>query len=238
MLFRSAAFLAGGTDLLPLWKAGLAAPSAVVDLGGLPLSAIVVDGDRLGLGGLAKLDAVAAAVAQSHPMLAQAILASASRQIRSMGTVGGNLLQRTRCVYFRDAMPACNKLAEGSGCGARAGESRGAAIFGADLECAATHPSDLAVALAALDAEIETMGAVGRGRQPIIGFYRAPGEPAWRDTHLGAGEIITAVSVIGAQRFAARSTYLKIQDRAAFEFAVVSVAAALDIRDGRIVAAR
>ncbi len=235
-----AAFLAGGTDLLQLWKAGLASPHTVVDLGTLPLHAIVADGDGLAIGALARLDDVAAApaVSRDHPLIAQAILASASRQIRSMATIGGNLLQRTRCPYFRGALPACNKREPGSGCGARGGESRGAAIFGADLACVATHPSDLAVALAALDSEIEIEGPHGARTVPINAFYRRPGDPAQLDTHLAPAEVITAVRLQAGRRFAPRSTYLKVRDRASFEFAVVSIAAALDIEDGRIVAAR
>lgn len=235
-----AAFIAGGTDFLQLWKAGLALPSTVVDLAMLPCRAIVVEGDELAIGALAHLDEVASApaVAGDHPLIAQAILASASRQIRTMATVAGNLMQRTRCPYFRGALPACNKREPGSGCGARDGESRNAAIFGADLACVATHPSDLAVALTALDARIETEGPEGPRTIPIDAFYRRPGDPAALDTHLAPGEIITAVRLPDARRFAARSTYLKVRDRATFEFAVVSVAAALDIQDGRIVAAR
>jgi len=166
------------------------------------------------------------------------ILASASRQIRTLATVAGNLLQRTRCPYFRGALPACNKREPGSGCGAREGESRSAAIFGADLACVATHPSDLAVALMALNARIEAEGPHGARAIPIDAFYRRPGDPAELDTHLAPGEILTAVRLADARRFASRSTYLKVRDRASFEFAVVSVAAALDIQDGRIVAAR
>jgi len=235
-----AAFIAGGTNLLQLWKAGLASPHIVIDLGALPFRAIVADGDELAIGALARLDDVASApaVARDHPLIAQAILASASRQIRTMATVAGNLLQRTRCPYFRGALPACNKREPGSGCGAREGESRNAAIFGADLACAATHPSDLAVALTALNALIEVEGPHGARTVPIDAFYRRPGDPAQRDTHLVPGEIITAVRLVKARRFAARSTYLKVRDRASFEFAVVSVAAALDIEHGRIVAAR
>lgn len=233
-------FIAGGTDLLQLWKAGLASPSTVVDLGGLPFRAIVAAGEAVVIGALAHLDDVAAApcVTRDHPLIAQAILASASRQIRTMSTVAGNLLQRTRCPYFRGALPSCNKLEPGSGCGARTGESRSSAIFGGDLACVATHPSDLAVALTALDARIEAIGPHGNHIVPITAFYRRPGEPAQLDTHLAPGEVITAVHLSAGRRFSAHSTYLKVRDRASFEFAVVSVAAALDIEDRRIVAAR
>ncbi len=234
------AFIAGGTELLQLWKAGLASPRTVVDLGALPFRAIVIDGDGLTIGALARLNevALAPAVTQDYPLIAQAILASASRQIRTMGTVAGNLLQRTRCPYFRGALPACNKHEPGSGCGARGGESRNAAIFGADLACVATHPSDLAVALTALDAQIEAEGPHGTRTVPIDTFYRSPDDPAQLDTHLAPGEVVTAVRVEAGRNFAYRSTYLKVRDRSSFEFAVVSVAAALDIQDGRIVAAR
>ena len=235
-----AAFIAGGTDLLQLWKAGLASPRTVVDLTTLPLDQTTDDGDDLVIGALTRLDDLAASpiVGGDYPLISAAILASASRQIRTMASVGGNLLQRTRCPYFRGALPVCNKRDPGSGCGARAGESRSAAIFGADLACAATHASDLAVALAALDACLDIRGASGGRRLPITALYRRPGDPPELDTHLRPGELITAARVSSARRLARRSTYLKIRDRASFEFAVVSVAAALEIVDGRIVDAR
>jgi xanthine dehydrogenase YagS FAD-binding subunit len=198
-----------------------------------------VDG-QLCLGALARLSDVAVHpnVARDHPLIAEAILASASGQIRNMATVGGNLLQRTRCPYFRTEGLACNKRAPGSGCGALSGENRQAALFGASMSCVATHASDLAVALTALDAEVEAFGAAGGRRFPLPDLYRLPAETPERETNLAAGELITGIHVPNASRFAARSTYLKVRDRASFEFAVVSVAAVLRVENGMISEAR
>jgi xanthine dehydrogenase YagS FAD-binding subunit len=235
-----AAYVAGGTDRLQLWKAGVMAPEGVVDISRLPFDEIAFADNRLALGALARLSDVAVHpdVRRHHPLLAEAILASASGQIRNMATVGGNLLQRTRCPYFRSEGLACNKRAPGSGCGALSGENRQAAIFGASPSCVATHASDLAVALMALDAEVEVFGADGARRLPLRDLYRLPGETPARETNLAAGELITGIAVPDASRFAARSTYLKIRDRASFEFAVVAVAAALRVEHGIIAEAR
>ena len=233
-------FLAGGTDLLQLWKAGVQAPARVVDISRLPLIDVELAGGRLSIGALAKLSDVAShpSVARDHPLLAEAILASASGQIRNMATLGGNLLQRTRCPYFRSEALPCNKRAPGSGCGARDGENRNAALFGTSASCAATHASDLAVALAALDAEVEVLGTAGRRRLALAALYRLPGSTPQQDTTLAHGELVASVHLQHAARFAANSTYLKIRDRASFEFAVISVAAALRVEDGCIVEAR
>ena len=235
-----AAFLAGGTDLLPLWKARAARPSQVVDISRLPLAEVRAAASGLRLGALARLSEVAAHadVARGYPLVAEAIRASASGQVRNMATVGGALLQRTRCAYFRNDALACNKREPGSGCGALEGENRGHAIFGASEACVATHPSDLAVALAALDAEVETTGAGAGGarRIAVAELYRLPGATPQADTVLAPGELITAVEVPACA--GARSTYLKVRDRASFEFAVVSVAAVLRVVDGRIVHVR
>ena len=198
----------------------------------------LVDG-QLSLGALARLSDVASHpdVTRYHPLIARAILASASGQIRNMATVGGNLLQRTRCVYFRNEALPCNKRSAGSGCGALTGENRQAALFGASPSCVATHASDLAVVLMALDADVEVLGAQGQRRFPLRDLYRLPAETPERDTNLPAGELVTGIHVPNASRFAARSTYLKIRDRASFEFAVVSVAAVLHVENGKIVAA-
>jgi len=235
-----AAYLAGGTDLMQLWKAGVQAPEQVVDISRLPLDAVSATGSRLEIGALARLSDVAAHpdVARGHLLITDAITASASGQVRNMATVGGNLLQRTRCPYFRGEAMACNKRAPGSGCGALAGENRQSALFGASAACVATHASDLAVALAALDAEVEILGPGGARREGLAGLYRPPGAAPERDTMLAPGELITGVHVRDGARFAARSTYLKVRDRASFEFAVVSVAAALRLEDGVIVEAR
>ncbi len=235
-----AAFVAGGTDLMQLWKASIQTPAEVVDISRLPLREVNVVNGELSVGALAKLADVALKmqVARDFPLLAEAILSSASGQLRNMATVGGNLLQRTRCPYFRTEGLACNKRAPGSGCGALAGENRGAALFGTSAACVASHPSDLAVALAALDAEVEVLGMAGHRRFRLPDLYRPPGETPERDTILEPGELITGVHVPDAVRFAPRSTYLKIRDRASFEFAVVSVAGALRLDNGIIVEAR
>ena len=235
-----AVYLAGGTDLLQLWKAGVRAPSVVVDIARLQLAQVDFADDSLSIGALARLSDVAAhaAVARDHPLIAQAILASASGQIRNMATVGGNLLQRTRCVYFRGQDVPCNKRQPGSGCGARDGVSRQAALFGTSAACVATNASDLAVVLIALDAEINIQGGAGARRVCLSELYRLPGDTPAQDTTLVAGDLITGVIVRNVARFAGRMTYLKVRDRASFEFAVVSVAAALHIENGVIVEAR
>jgi xanthine dehydrogenase YagS FAD-binding subunit len=237
---RGAAYLAGGTDLLQLWKAGLAAPQDIIDISRLPLADIAYGRDGLSLGALARLSDVAADpnVKLHYPLIAQAILASASGQLRNMATVGGNLLQRTRCAYFRGEALACNKRAPGSGCGARDGENRHAALFGGSAGCVATHASDLAVALAALDTEIVVAGVTGERRFALQALYPLPTATTAPDSALAQGDVITAIRIRRASRLAARSTYLKIRDRASFEFAVVSVAAALRIEDGVIAEAR
>lgn len=227
------AYLAGGTDLMPLWKMRAEAPARVVDISRLPLGGVEAGG-TLRLGALARLSDVAAnpAVVARWPLIAEAIAASASGQVRNMATVGGALLQRTRCAYFRGDIPPCNKRRPGAGCGAREGENRGHAIFGASDDCVATHPSDLAVALVALDAEIEVMCAGGSRRVAAGDLHRLPGDTPQIDTVLEPGELIAAVEVPACD--GARSTYLKVRDRASFEFAVVSVAVALRVEQGRI----
>ena len=237
---NGSAFVAGGTDLLQLWKAGVTAPAEVVDISRLPLSEIDCSNDTLTIGALARLSSVAAHrdVAMHHPLIADTILASASGQIRNMATVGGNLLQRTRCVYFRGQDVPCNKRQPGSGCGARDGVSRQAALFGTSAACVATNASDLAVVLIALDAEINIQGGAGARRVCLSELYRLPGDTPAQETTLVAGDLITGVIVRNVARFAGRMTYLKVRDRASFEFAVVSVAAALHIENGVIVEAR
>jgi xanthine dehydrogenase YagS FAD-binding subunit len=237
---RGATYLAGGTDFLQLWKAGLAAPEDVIDISCLPFAEIAYTDATLSVGALARLSDVSVHpdVIVHHPLIAEAILASASGQVRNMATVGGNLLQRTRCPYFRSQGLACNKRDPGSGCGARDGESRHAALFGASCGCVATHASDLAVALVALDAEIIVVSATGERRLALQDLYPLPRTTTAPDSSLCDGDVITAISIHDAARFAARSTYQKIRDRASFEFAVVSVAAALQIEDGVITAAR
>src|SRR5260370_34501818 len=211
-----AAYLAGGTDLLQLWKAGVIAPTGVVDIARLARGHVEFRQGRVLLGALARLSDVAAHsdVTRYHPLIADAIRASASGQIRNMATVGGNLLQRTRCPYFRNEQLACNKRKPGSGCGALSGENRQAALFGTSPLCVATHASDLAVALAALDAEVEVLGSEGERRGSLRNLYRLPGETPERETNLAPREPRTGGDVPNATKFAAFSTYLNGRSRA------------------------
>ena len=232
-----AAFIAGGTDLLQLFKRGPAAPARLIDISRLPLDRIEPQPHTLRIGALARLADVARhpEVRRNHPALAQAIEASASPQVRNLATVGGNLLQRTRCGYFRSPDLPCNKREPGSGCAARNGENRLHAIFGASLHCTATHASDLAVVLLALEARVHVRSHAAERVLPIAELFRLPGDTPQRDSALEAGELIVAVEVpIGARR----SCYLKVRDRASFEFAVVSVAVALEVGDDVIHSAR
>src|SRR6516164_1771894 len=220
-----AAFIAGGTELLPLCKAGILAPELVIDISRLPLDAVTSTEDGLVIGALARLSEVAdhPLVRRDVPVIVEALNASASPQIRNVPTIGGNLMQRRRCHYFRgDALP-CNKRAH--------------AIFGASEHCAATHASDLAVALVALDARLRLRRPDGERCVLLEDFYCQPGDTPWRETELRPGELIVAVE-IGRGSDACRSSYLKLRDRASFEFAVVSVAAVLAIEGGRITEAR
>jgi xanthine dehydrogenase YagS FAD-binding subunit len=231
-----AKYIAGGTDLMQLMKDNVESPTRLVDLEPLGLFDIEADSASLRLGAMARMSdiAVHSAVRQGWPVISEALLASASPQVRNMGTLGGNLLQRTRCGYFRDTGFACNKREPGSGCPAIRGENRMLAILGGSKHCIATHPSDLAVALMALDAVLDLSGPDGTQRQiPIGEFYRLPGDTPHIETGLLPGEMITAVTV--PRSAAARnSRYLKLRDRASFEFALVSVAVAMDVADGSI----
>ncbi|MBV9736440.1 MAG: xanthine dehydrogenase family protein subunit M [Acidisphaera sp.] len=234
-------YIAGGTDLMQLMKDDVERPAQIVDLDALPYTKIEAGPDALRLGALATMSDVAAhpEVARKYPVIAQALLASASPQLRNMATMGGNMLQRTRCGYFRDTGFACNKREPGSGCPAIHGQNRLLAILGGSGHCIATHPSDLAVALVALDTVLELRGANGATRQVALGdFHKLPGDTPHIETVLQPGELITAL-VVPASAAARRSGYLKVRDRASFEFALVSAAVALDldggvIRDARI----
>ncbi|MBV9539305.1 MAG: xanthine dehydrogenase family protein subunit M [Acidisphaera sp.] len=238
---QDAAFIAGGTDLLQLMKQEVERPTALVDLDGLLPTAIEAHPDGVRIGAGARMADVAAdpQIRRDYPAISQALLSAASPQIRNMGTIGGNLLQRTRCNYFRDpGFAACNKRAPGSGCGALHGVNRNLGILGVSPDCIATHPSDMPVALAALDAAIELQAADGARRTVAIGdFHRLPGNTPHIETVLQPGEIILAVQV-PASAAARNSHYIKIRDRASFEFALVSCAVALVVQDGRIVDAR
>jgi xanthine dehydrogenase YagS FAD-binding subunit len=237
-LTGDAAPIAGGTGLLDLLKLDVVRPDVLVDLGGLPLTAIEpVAGGGLRLGALARNSDVAdaPAVRAGWPLLSAAILAGASPQIRNMATVGGNLNQRTRCPYFRDIATACNKREPGTGCAALEGDHRSLAILGVSEHCIASHPSDMNVALAALDAVVQVRGPRDARAIPIDRFHREPGDRPELDTTLAPGELVIAVD-LPPSRFARHAHYLKVRDRASYAFALVSVAAALDL-DGEIVRA-
>ncbi len=232
-------YIAGGTDLLQLAKDNVETPERLVDLEALSASSIHAGNDGLRLEPLARMSDVAAHpdVVARWPVLSQALLASASPQVRNMATMGGNLLQRTRCGYFRDTGFACNKRAPGSGCPAISGENRMHAILGGSDQCIATYAGDMAVALIALDAQLELTGPNGKRTVPIGDFHRVPGDTPHIETVLSPGEMITGIDV-PASAAARRSYYLKVRDRASFEFALVSAAVALDLDGERIRAVR
>src|SRR6202165_407721 len=229
----SAAFLGGGTNLVALMKLGVAQPDLLIDVAHLPYDRIELLPNRgIRIGALVRNSDLAAdrTIRTRYPVLAQALLAGASGQLRNLATTGGNLLQRTRCVYFQDVTKPCNKREPGSGCPAREGYHRELAILGASPACIATHPSDMAVALVALDALVRVLGPQGERTIPLVDFYRLPGEEPQRETVLEHGELITAVD-LPELSFATRSHYRKVRDRASYAFALVSVAAALDVAD-------
>ena len=234
----SAKFIAGGTNLLDLMKENLMHPVRLVDISRLPLDGIeATDDGGLRLGALARNADTAyhPQVRERYPLLASAILAGASPQIRNMATNGGNLLQRTRCYYFYDAGVPCNKRQPGSGCPAIGGLNRIHAILGASEHCIATHPSDMCVALAALDATVQVQSTHGVRHLPFADVHRLPDDHPEDDTTLAADELITHIHLPEAGRFAAHSAYLKLRDRASYAFALVSVAAALDLApDGTV----
>ena len=234
-----AKFLAGGTNLIDLMKMNVQQPSELVDINRLALKEIGPTPTGLRIGALASNSEVAnnRLVQENFPVLSEALLAGASPQLRNMATVGGNLLQRTRCYYFMDTAFPCNKRVPGSGCSAIPGFNRIHAILGASDKCIAVHPSDMAVALAALDALIHVEGPRGARIIPITDFHRLPGDTPHVDTNLQPDELIVAVDLTSSP-LTRRSSYLKIRDRAQYAFALVSVAAALDIKGGKIAAAR
>jgi xanthine dehydrogenase YagS FAD-binding subunit len=235
-----ARYLGGGTNLVDLMRETIERPAALVDVTGLD-DAITSTGDGgLRIGAAVRNSALAAdrRVRADYPMLSRAIVAGASAQIRNMATVGGNLLQRTRCTYFYDDKgAACNKRSPGQGCDARGGFHRYHAILGASEQCIATHPSDMAVALAALDAVVHLRGSTGERSLPLTELHRLPGERPDIETLLEPGELITAIE-LPAMPFAANSTYRKVRDRSSYAFALVSVAAALEVTGGVVSNAR
>jgi xanthine dehydrogenase YagS FAD-binding subunit len=228
--------LGGGTGLVDLMKLGVERPAAVVDITALPYADVTETPDGLRIGALVRNSDLAhhPVVRRSYPVLSEALLAGASPQLRNMATVGGNLMQRTRCSYFRDiGIEACNKRRPGSGCAAVEGYHRMHAVLGVSPRCIATHPSDMCVALVALDAAVHVRGAGGARAIPIAEFHRLPAETPALETALGRGEIITHVT-LPATPFAARSRYVKARDRASFAFALASAAVALEL-DGPII---
>jgi xanthine dehydrogenase YagS FAD-binding subunit len=232
-----AAFIAGGTNLVDLMKENVARPAQLIDITRLPLSRIEeTPAGGLRLGALVSNADVAydARVEARYPLLSRAILAGASPQLRNMATTGGNLLQRTRCYYFYDTGAPCNKREPGTGCPAKEGRNRIHAILGASEQCIAVHPSDMCVALAALGASVHVVGAGGERAILFADFHRLPGDTPEVDTNLQPGELIVAVE-LPPGGFAARSAYLKLRDRTSYAFALVSVAAALDLGDDGVI---
>jgi xanthine dehydrogenase YagS FAD-binding subunit len=230
------AYLGGGTNLVDHMKLGVAAPELLVDVTRIlptEIEELPAGGLRIGAGVRNSDLATDEAVRLRFGLVAEAVLAGASPQLRNLATTGGNLLQRTRCVYFQDISKPCNKREPGSGCPAREGHHRNLAILGHSPACVATHPSDLAVALTALDALVHVQGPVGERAFPIADLYRLPGDEPQRDTTLEHGELITAVE-LPSLPYATRSRYRKVRDRASYSFALVSVAAALRVTDGLI----
>jgi xanthine dehydrogenase YagS FAD-binding subunit len=235
-----AKFLGGGTNLVDLMRLGVETPPLLVDVTKLPhdrVEGTAAGGVRIGAA-VRNSDLAGNQLVRSRfPVLAEALLAGASGQLRNLATVGGNLMQRTRCAYFQDVTKACNKRAPGTGCPAREGEHHNHAILGHSEHCVATHPSDMAVALAALDAMVHVDHRGGRATIPLSGLYRLPGDEPHRDTVLAHGELITAVEVPPLPD-GARSRYRKVRERASFSFAVVSVAAAVELDGGVVRRAR
>jgi xanthine dehydrogenase YagS FAD-binding subunit len=235
-----AKFLAGGTNILDLMKEDVERPNELVDLTRLGLTEIKATSSGVSIGALAKNTDTAnhPLIRRSYPLLTQAIVAGASGQLRNMATNGGNLMQRTRCQYFYDTAMPCNKREPGSGCGALEGLNRIHAIFGWSEKCVATYPGDMANALYALEAVVRVRGAGGRERTiPINDFHRLPGDTPEKDNNLQHGELIVAID-LPKSNFAKNSYYLKVRDRASYAFALVAVAAALDLNGGTIRQAR
>lgn len=229
-------FIAGGTNLLDLMKENIARPEHLIDITGLPLKDVrATDSGGLMIGALVSNADLAwhPLIERDYPLLSQAILAGASPQLRNMASTGGNLLQRTRCYYFYDSTVPCNKREPGTGCPAKEGLNRIHAILGASDACVATHPSDMCVALAALEARVHVQGRAGARVIEFADFHRLPGDAPQRDNQLADDELITAVE-LPAPRFQQHSHYLKIRDRASYAFALISVAAAVEL-DGDVI---
>lgn len=231
----TAQWIAGGTNLVDLMKKGVAVPEKLVDITSLPLKDIKKEGGTLHIGALALNSEVAEheIVRESQPLLSQALRAGASQQIRNMATVGGNMMQHTRCPYFYNPDMPCNKRQPGTGCGALKGFNRMHAIFGASEKCIAVHPSDMCIVLVALDATVLVMGPKGDRRIPFQNFHRLPGDMPQKDNTLERGELIVAVE-IPDNKFQKHVHYLKVRDRMSYAFALVSVAAAVEMKGDTI----
>ena len=236
----SSQFIAGGTNLVDLMKRGVVSPEKLIDITSLPLKRIEQQNGFIRIGALALNSDVSEheIITKKLPLLSQALKAGASPQLRNMATVGGNMMQRTRCTYFYDLTMPCNKRQPGSGCGALKGYNRMHAIFGASEKCIAVHPSDMCVALAALDATVVISSSKGDRRVHFADFHRLPGTTPEKDNNLQRGEMITAIEVPDNDALVKNSLYVKIRDRASYAFALVSVAAALEIKGNTIVNAR
>jgi xanthine dehydrogenase YagS FAD-binding subunit len=234
-----ARYIAGGTTLVDLMRETVERPAAVVDINELPYRDIDLHPATLHVGSLVRMSELAAhpGVRSQFPVITQALELSASAQIRNMASIGGNLMQRPRCLYFRDVSAACNRRAPGAGCAAIGGRNRTHAILGTSDACVATHPSDLAVALTALDAAVITRDDSGERRIPVADFFRRPDRTPDQEHNLSAGALITGIEVPVVPE-ARRSGYLKVRDRASYEFALASAAVALDIAAGRVRTAR
>ncbi|MEO6872142.1 MAG: xanthine dehydrogenase family protein subunit M [Chthoniobacterales bacterium] len=239
---KQAKFLGGGTNLIDLMKMGVERPEQLVDINRLDLTKVeeLSNNGGVRIGALVRNSDLAEhdLIKKNYPVLSEALLSGASPQLRNLATTGGNLLQRTRCYYFYDpAFPMCNKRDPGSGCGALDGYNRIHAILGQSDKCIATHPSDMCVAMAALDAVVRVQGPKGERTIPFADFHRLPGDTPQVETNLQPNELITAVD-LPALPFAKRSHYLKVRDRASYAFALVSVAAILEMDGGKIKSAR
>ncbi len=228
-------YIAGGTTLVDLMREEVERPDHLLDINGLPLAGIEVDGEDLVIGALARMSDVAAhpEVRRLQPLVAESLIEGASPQLRNMASMGGNLLQRCRCPYFRMLDAACNKREPGAGCAAMDGLNGGHAILGTSAHCAATHPSDVAVALVALDATMSVLGPEGERQFPVEELFLLPQTTPHREHGLLPGELITGIRIPGGPH-AAKARYLKVRDRQSYEFAVVSAAAALHVEEGTI----
>ncbi|MGY0064132.1 FAD binding domain-containing protein [Streptomyces sp. LZ34] len=237
---RGGRYIAGGTTLVDLMRETVERPEELVDISGLPLREVAVtEGGGLRIGGLVRMAEAAAhpKVRVLYPVISRALELSASAQLRNMATIGGNIMQRTRCAYFRDVTADCNKRQPGSGCAALHGFNRSHAILGTSESCVATHPSDVAVAFAALEATVHLLGPDGERQVPVADFLLRPGNTPQREQAISQGELITAVEIPALPR-PLKSRYLKVRDRQSYEFALTSAAVALHIRGGVIREAR